>query len=78
MLSSILNSKTAIQVNIEIIRAFVLLRQLSISNKEIFDKISELENRYNQHFDDIFEAINYLLKKDTQVKKQEERKRIGF
>ncbi len=78
MLSSVLHSPKAVQINIQIIRAFVLLRQLTLSNTELSTQLKLLENKYDKQFDDIFEAINYLLKKDSQAKQQFERKQIGF
>ena len=42
------------------------------------EQLKQLEAKYNQQFDDINEAINYLLKKDTQNKQQADRKKIGF
>ena len=78
MLSSVLNSQKAVQINIQIIRAFVLLRQLTLSNTDLSNQLKQLELKYDKQFDDIFEAINYLLKKDSQTKQQSERKQIGF
>lgn len=78
MLSSVLNSQKAVQINIQIIRAFVLLRQLTLSNAELSNQLKQLELKYDKQFDDIFEAINYLLKKDNQKKQQTERKQIGL
>ena len=78
MLSSVLNSPKAVQINIQIIRAFVLLRQLTLSNTELSNQLKQLELKYDKQFDDIFEAINYLLKKDSQLKQQIECKQIGF
>ena len=57
MLSSILNSKKAIQVNIQIMRAFTQLRQMIINYSELKDKIEELENKYDENFRIIFELI---------------------
>ncbi len=78
MLSSVLNSPKAIEVNIQIIRAFVFIRQYALTHKDLTDKLKELENNYNKQFKDVYEAINYLLKKDKQETKQKGRKRIGF
>jgi len=78
MLSSVLNSQKAVQINIQIIRAFVLLRQLTLSNTDLSNQLKQLELKYDKQFDDIFEAINYLLKKDSQTKQQSESKQIGF
>lgn len=78
MLSSVLKSKKALQINISIMRAFVLLRQFSLTNKELTRKLNELENRYDKKFNTIFEAIDYLLKKDKIETAQKKRKRIGY
>ena len=78
MLSSVLNSSKAIQVNIAIVRAFVFVRQYALSHKDLTDKLKELENKYNKNFKDIYEALNYLLDKDKQEKEQNSRRRIGF
>jgi len=64
MLSSILNSERAIQVNIQIMRAFVKLRELIISHKDLAQKLDLLERRYNQHDKDIlviFETLRRLM-----------------
>ncbi|MDP3661493.1 MAG: ORF6N domain-containing protein [bacterium] len=61
MLSSVLNSKRAIQVNIQIIRTFTKLRELIATNKELREKIEKLESKYNQQFRVVFEAIKQLL-----------------
>ena len=78
MLSSILRSKKAIQVNISIMRAFVFIRQYALSHKDLTEKLKELEIQYNRQFKDVYEAIHYLLQKDQQKKEQGERKKIGY
>lgn len=78
MLSSVLKSDKAIQVNISIMRAFVFIRQYALSHKDLTEKLKELETKYNKQFKDVYEAINYLLQKDKQITEQKERKRIGF
>ena len=78
MLSSVLNSQKAIEVNIQIIRAFVFIRQYALTHKDLTIKLKELESNYNKQFKDVYEAINYLLKKDKQEIEQKGRKRIGF
>lgn len=65
MLSSVLNSKRAIQVNIQIIRTFTKLRELIASNKELREKIEKMENRYDQQFKVVFDAIKRLLETPT-------------
>jgi len=61
MLSSVLNSKKSIDVNIAIMRAFVLLRQHLADYKDLKEEIKKLEKEMNLKFKDIYEAINYLL-----------------
>ncbi len=64
MLSTVLNSERAIQVNIAIMRAFVKLRELLLTHKELAEKLEELEHKYQLHETDIqviFEAIKKLL-----------------
>ena len=78
MLASILNSPKAIKVNIAIVRAFVLMRYLANSNKEIRDKLKLLEQTYNKKFKDIDSALSYLMRKDAIKINYENRKRIGF
>jgi hypothetical protein len=78
MLSSVLTSKKALQVNISIMRAFVFVRQYALTHKDLTDKIKELETLYNKQFADVYEAINYLLQKDQQETDLRERRRIGF
>lgn len=78
MLSSVLNSEKAIEVNISIVRAFVFIRQYALSHNDLTLKLKELESKYSQQFADVFEAINYLLKKDELDNAQKNRKRIGF
>ena len=78
MLASVLNSAKPIEVNIQIVRAFVLLRQYALTHVELTKKLKELENKYNKQFKDVYEALNYLLTKDKQKSEQNERKRIGY
>lgn len=78
MLSSILKSKKAIEVNISIIRAFVMMRQLVSNYKDLADKITLLENKYNKKFADVYEALDLLLQDKTEQEDFSKRKRIGF
>jgi hypothetical protein len=78
MLSSVLHSPRAIEVNISIMRAFVYFRQLILSNKELSNKLVAMEEKYNKKFKDVFEALNYLLNKDKQVEEVKVRTKIGF
>jgi phage regulator Rha-like protein len=74
MLSSVLNSEKAIEINIAIIRAFVTFRQFTLTYNELKDRIVEIENQ----FPDIYKALNYLVDKDAVATATEERKRIGY
>jgi len=78
MLSTVLKSEKAIQVNIAIMRAFVFIRQYALNHRDLIEKLDEQEKRYNKKFQDTFEAINYLLKKEQEITEQQNRKRIGF
>jgi len=62
----------------QIVRAFVFLRKYALSHSELTQKLQELEAKYHKQFNDIFEAINYLIQKDKVEINQKERKRIGF
>ena len=73
MLSSVLRSKRAVTVNIEIMRAFVKLRQMLASNTELFRRLDELESKYDKQFRVVFDAIRQLMA--TPVRN---RKVIGF
>ena len=73
MLSSVLNSPRAIQVNIEIMRAFVKLRQMLASNSELSRRLDELENKYDRQFKAVIDAIRQLM-----LPPSSPRKKIGF
>lgn len=64
MLSSVLNSSQAVQVNIEIMRAFVRIRQMASHFEDLSRKIQNLENKYDQNFKVVFQAIQQLMKDD--------------
>ncbi|WP_390624746.1 ORF6N domain-containing protein [Anthocerotibacter panamensis] len=61
MLSSVLRSPQAVQVNIEIMRAFVRLRKLLASNEELAQHLGALEQKYDEQFAIVFEAIRQLI-----------------
>ena len=73
MLSGILNSERAINVNIAIMRAFVQMRRLMESHKDLAKKIEELESKYDEQFRIVFEAIRKLIQKEN-----EPRNPIGY
>jgi hypothetical protein len=74
MLSSVLNSPRAVQVNIEIMRAFVRLRAMIISNADLSHKIDELEKKYDEQFAVVFEAIRRMMEPPDPGKKRS----LGF
>ena len=74
MLSSVLRSDRAVQVNIAIMRAFVRLRQLLATHKDLARKLEELEGKYDANFRVVFDAIRKLMGPE----KPPPRRRIGF
>ena len=74
MLASVLNSPKAIEVNVQIIRTFVKLREMIISNKELRRKIEEMESKYDGKFEVVFRAIAKLIGEPEKTNK----KKIGF
>jgi hypothetical protein len=75
MLSSVLRSERAVEINIEVIRAFVKLRHLVTSNAELANRLNNLEQKYDSHFKVVFDAIRQLMSETTQVPPK---RRIGF
>ena len=73
MLSSVLNSDRAIEVNILIMRAFVKLREMIASHKDLARKLDELERKYDGQFQIVFEAIRQLMAIEEKPKRK-----IGF
>jgi hypothetical protein len=81
MLSSVLNSERAILVNIQIIRIFTRIRELLVSNKEILQKLMELENRgldHDKKIKLIFEYLQQLRNSEAERWEFKDRPRIGF
>lgn len=73
MLSSVLNSETAVQVNIQIIRTFIKLREILLTHKDLRRKIEDMENKYDCQFKVVFDAIKKLLAPPAKP-----RRKIGF
>jgi hypothetical protein len=73
MLSSVLNSQRAVQVNIAVMRTFVRLRQMLISNAGLARKLEQLEKKYDHQFKVVFDAIRQLM-----IPPEPKRKQIGF
>ena len=79
MLSSVLKSKRAIQINIAIVRVFVIVSRIINSSHDFIEKINELEKKYNMHnkkIKDIFTALDYLIKGEEE--KNNKKQEIGF
>lgn len=73
MLSSVLRSRRAIEVNVEIMRAFVRVREMIAGRADLVRRLDALEQRYDQQFRAVFDAIRALISEETKP-----RKRIGF
>ena len=73
MLSSVLKSKRAIQVNIQIMRAFIKLKEMLSTHKDLKQKIEEMEKKYDYQFKIVFDAIKQLLEPPIEPKGK-----IGF
>jgi hypothetical protein len=74
MLSSVLRSERAVQVNVEIMRAFVRLRDLVGHNRDLAKRLDDLESRYDRQFKAVFDAIRELMAPPVSAPKR----RIGF
>jgi hypothetical protein len=61
-----------------IMRTFVYIRQFALLHVELSNQLRQLELKYDKQFDDVFEAINYLLKKDNLERQTKERGKIGY
>jgi hypothetical protein len=78
MLSGLLNSEIAIEMNISIMRAFVMIRQWALTHQELGKRLDALEQQYGQKFSDIEQVLNFLIQKDQKQAQQKQRDRIGF
>jgi len=70
MLSSILNSRKAIQINMQIMRTFIKIREIMATHKELREKIEKMEKNYDSQFKIVFEAIRQLLETPEPSKKK--------
>ena len=77
MLSSVLRSARAVQVNIEIMRAFVRLREILATHKDLARKLNALEKKYDEQFKVVFDAIRQLMAEPT-PKEKKRRNRIPW
>lgn len=73
MAANVLNSKTAVQASVQVVRAFIRLRQMLTSNEELARKLSDLERKYDSQFRVVFDAIRQLM-----TPPEPQRKQIGF
>jgi hypothetical protein len=75
MLASVLNSPTAIQTSVLIVRAFVKLREILLTNRELSKKLTELEAKYDKQFSSVFKALRELMQVENMKKS---RPKIGY
>jgi hypothetical protein len=73
MAANVLNSKTAVQASVQVVRAFIRLRQMLVSNAELARKLDDLERKYDAQFRVVFDAIRQLM-----TPSEPKRKQIGF
>jgi len=73
MLANVLNSQTAIDASVQVVRVFIQLREMLASHKELSRRLDELEKKYDSQFQAVFEAIRELM-----TPPEKEQKRIGF
>ena len=78
MLSAVLNSEYAVRISVEIMRAFVALRQWALNHQEISERLNTMERQFGQKFTDIDQVLNYLIKKEQQLTQQVQRKQVGY
>lgn len=78
MLASVLKSPKARKMNIAIVRAFVALRKTLLNIENLKSQIQELETKYDKQFEDIFEAIQFLIVDNDNSDEKSERVKIGY
>ena len=78
MLTGVLRSETAISMNITIIRAFIELRHHAIAHQDLQVRIASLEKKYDQRFESIEQALDFLIDQKAAEALQENRRRIGY
>lgn len=78
MLASVLRSPKARKMNIAIVRAFVALRKAILNIDNLQSQLKELEAKYDNQFEDIFEAIQFLMTENKEIATQNERTKIGY
>lgn len=78
MLASVLRSPKARKMNITIVRAFIALKEFALNNKELSQKVKEIEQKFDKQFDGVYEALNFLIKEKDDEKNHKERIKIGY
>ena len=78
MLASVLRSPKARKMNIAIVRAFVVLRRTLLNIEDLKSQLSELETKYDSQFEDIFDAIQFLMTENKDIETRNERVKIGY
>ena len=78
MLASVLKSPKARKMNIAIVRAFVALRRTLLNIEDLKSQIKDLETKYDSQFEDVFEAIQFLMTENKEIATQNERQKIGY
>jgi phage regulator Rha-like protein len=78
MLASVLKSPKARKMNIAIVRAFVALRKTLLNVENLQSQIQELETKYDKQFEDVFEAIQFLITDNELIENKSERVKIGY
>ena len=78
MLASVLRSPKARNMNIAIVRAFILLRKTLLNIENLNNNIKELELKYDSQFEDIYEAIQFLMIENKEIATYNERTKIGY
>ncbi len=78
MLASVLRSPKARKMNIAIVRAFVALRKAILNMDNFQSQLKELETKYDSQFEDVFEAIQFLMTENTEIATRNERVKIGY
>ncbi len=78
MLASVLRSPKARKMNIAIVRAFVALRKAILNIDNLQNQLKELESKFDSQFEDVFEAIQFLMTENKEIATQNERIKIGY
>uniref|UniRef100_UPI00404A5D1A ORF6N domain-containing protein n=1 Tax=Flavobacterium sp. TaxID=239 RepID=UPI00404A5D1A len=78
MLASVLKSPKARKMNIAIVRAFIALRKVILNIESLQNQMKDLETKYDHQFEDIYDAIQFLMTENKEIATLNERNKIGF